>query len=76
MNRNTRPLFVNTGIMRIYGREYRLDTYYPMGLARPEYKMFHVWTSDATETHTFASEQGFENWIETKLDEGVQQRLC
>jgi len=38
--------------------------------------MFHVWASDATETHTFASEQGFENWIETKLDEGVQQRLC
>jgi hypothetical protein len=76
MNRNTRPIYRNAGIMRIYGREYRLDTYYPMGLARPEYKMFHVWASDATEAHTFASEEGFENWIEDKLTEGEQLRLC
>lgn len=74
MNHNTRPLFVNTGIMRIYGREYRLDTYYPCGKAQPQYKMFHVWASD--ESYTFASEEGFENWIEAKLVEGEQLRLC
>jgi hypothetical protein len=61
---NTKPTYRTAGILRIQGREYRIDTYYPMGLARPEYKMFHVSASDESETHTFASENGFENWLE------------
>jgi hypothetical protein len=74
MNRNTRPIYEQTGTLRIHGKDYRIDTYYPCGKAKPNYKMFHIWASDTA--LTFASEQGFENWIETKLDEGVQQRLC
>lgn len=63
MNRNQRPTYENAGIFRIYGREYQLDTYYPMGKHRPEYKMFSVWTHDG-ESHTFASEDGFFDWLD------------
>lgn len=79
MNRNTRPIYENTGTLRIHGKDYRLDTYYPMGKSRPAYKMFHVWERDAVRdgvSLTFASEEGFENWIEDKLTEGEQLRLC
>ena len=64
MRNLTQPLYENTGILTIEGREYRIDTYYPMGKARPEYRMFHVWGK--TETHTFASEEGFFDWLDAK----------
>ena len=78
MNRNTRPVYENTGILAIRGKEYRLDTYYPMGKSRPEYKIFHIWEKTAVregERLTFASEEGFEQWL-AKIQAPVQQQLC
>lgn len=77
MNRNNRPIYQNTGIFRIHGKEFRLDTYYPLGLARPAYKIFHVWERDAVregQSFTFASEEGFENWLE-KMQAPTQRAL-
>ena len=73
MNHNTRPTYETTGILRIHGQDYHIDTYYPCGKAKPNYKMFHVWAS--TESHTFASEEGFERWLE-KAQAPRQQALC
>lgn len=70
---NTRPLFENTGTLRIHGKDYRLDTYYPCGKAKPAYKIFHVWASG--ESLTFASEEGFEHWLE-KVQAPTQMGLC
>ena len=77
MNRNTRPVYKNTGIFRIHGKEYRLDTYYPMGEQHPAYKIFHVWEKSAVregESFTFASEAGFEQWLED-VQAPAQMRL-
>jgi hypothetical protein len=64
MNRNRTPKYENAGIFTIYGKEYQLDTYYPMGKHRPEYKMFSVWTHDG-ESHTFSNEDSFFDWLDT-----------
>lgn len=59
--------YTNTGIIRANGREYRIDTYYPLGMQRPEYKIFNVWEKDAIgkgESYVFASEDGFFDWLE------------
>lgn len=59
--------YTNTGTLRVNGREYRIDTYYPLGTQRPEYKIFNVWERDAVrkgESFVFASEDGFFNWLE------------
>ncbi len=78
MNRKTRPTYVNNGTIRIYGREYRMDTYFPMGKAHPEYKIFHIWEKTAVregESFTFASEDGFFDWLDAKQVEGEQRTL-
>lgn len=58
-----RNTYENTGTLTLNGKDYRLDTYYPMGKSRPAYKMFHVWSREG-ESLTFASEEGFEQWLE------------
>ncbi len=78
MNRKNQPRYVNNGTVRIHNREYRIDTYYPAGLAHPNYKMFHVWEKDAVrqgESHTFASEDGFIHWLEEVEARGTQRPL-
>lgn len=63
----SRPIYENTGILNIHGKDYRVDTYYPLGKQRPAYKIFHVWEKSAVRegaSLTFASESGFENWLE------------
>ena len=78
MNRNTRPIYENTGTLRIHGKDYRIDTYYPMGKAKPSYAIFHVWERSAVregESHTFASEDGFIAWLE-KVQAPTQLGLC
>jgi hypothetical protein len=70
--------YVNTGIVTIHGKQYRIDTYYPCGLSQPNYKMFHVWEKGAVlkgESHTFASEDGFINWLERTEAKGAQRPL-
>ena len=74
MNRNQRPTHQSTGIFRIHGKEYNLDTFSPLGLARPEYKIFSVWTQEG-ESLAFASEEGFECWLEKMVLEPVQREL-
>lgn len=64
--------YINTGILTLNKKQYRIDTYYPAGLRKPEYKIFHVWEKGAVregESYTFASEEGFFNWLE-RLDAG------
>lgn len=57
-------MYENSGTFTIHGREYRLDTYYPMGKAQPQYKMFHVWATEESKGITFASEEGFLDWLD------------
>jgi hypothetical protein len=66
---NNRPIYTSTGTLRVNDRELRIDTYYPLGMRRPEYKIFHVWEKDTIgkgESLTFASEDGFFNWLDAK----------
>ena len=62
---NNRPVYINNGTFRIYGKDYRMDTYYPLGEQRPEYKIFHVWHRQG-ESFTFASETGFLDWLDAQ----------
>jgi len=60
-------MYENTGILTIHGKTYAIDTYYPLGKRRPEYKIFCVWEKSAVlrgESHTFASEDGFIDWLD------------
>lgn len=70
--------YINTGTLTINNKEFRIDTYYPAGLAKANYKIFHVWEKNAVregEKVTFASEDGFFNWLETKDVQGTQRPL-
>ncbi len=70
--------YTNTGTLTLNGHEYRIDTYYPLGMRQPNYKLFHVWEKDTVgkgESLTFASEDGFLNWLETMEAKGVQRAL-
>ena len=69
MRNLTQAQYENTGTLTIEGKPYRIDTYYPMGKARPEYKIFHIWEKTAVregESFTFASEDGFFDWLDAK----------
>lgn len=70
-------MYENTGTLTIHGKTYAIDTYYPLGKRRPEYKIFCVWEKHAVlrgESHTFASEEGFIDWLD-KVQEPVQRAL-
>jgi hypothetical protein len=62
---NNRPIYTSTGTLRVNDRELRIDTYYPAGRAKPEYRMIHVWERDG-ESLTFASETGFLDWLDAQ----------
>ena len=68
-----KPIYENTGTLTLNGRDYHLDTYYPMGKQRPEYKIFSVWAREG-ESRCFASEDGFIDWLE-QVQAPVQQAL-
>lgn len=65
MNQHSIPTYTNTCALAIHGKHYRIDTYYPAGRAKPEYRMIHVWERDG-ESLTFASESGFLLWLERR----------
>jgi len=68
--------YENTGTLTINGRQFAIDTYYPCGKAKPQYKIFCVWEQHAErgEKHIFAGEHGFIQWLE-KVQAPVQRGL-
>lgn len=66
-------MYENTGTLTIHGKTYAIDTYYPLGKRRPEYKFFCVWAREG-ESHTFVSEGEFIKWLE-KAQVPVQREL-
>lgn len=69
-----RQEIIDNGILTIHGREYHLQTIYPMGRKRPQYKMWYVW-EDCKPGLAFASDEGFERWLEKTQAKPVQARL-
>jgi len=65
---------INTGILTVYGREYHLQTIYPMGRKRPEYKLWYVW-ENTKPGQVFASDESFERWCMQVTAKPVQARL-
>ena len=69
-----RQEIVDNGILTINGAEYHLQTIYPLGRKRPEYKLWYVWEKFKPGM-AFASDEGFERWCEEVMAEPVQARL-
>ena len=66
-------MYENTGTLTIHGKTYAIDTYYPLGKRRPEYKIFCVWAREG-DKHIFAGEHSFLAWL-NKVQAPVQREL-
>jgi len=68
-----RQEIINTGTLNIRGREYHLQTIYPMGRKRPQYQLWYVW-ENTEPGQVFASEDGFVAWL-TRMEQPTQMPL-
>jgi hypothetical protein len=68
-----REEIIDTGILQIKDKTFHIQTIYPMGRKRPEYKLWYVWEKHKTGT-VFASERGFENWL-SRMAQPTQRTL-
>lgn len=66
---------VNTGTLRIHGEEFIIETIYPKGLKHTHYAMFSVRPAKQDKGVTFASEEGFIDWLDA-MQSPRQQSLC
>lgn len=66
---------VNTGTLRIHGQDYIIDTIYPKGIKHTHYAMFSVRPAGQDKGITFASEEGFIDWLEL-VQAPTQIGLC
>lgn len=68
-----RQEIVDTGIINIHGREYHLQTIYPMGRKRSQYQLWYVW-ENTKPGQVFASEDAFVAWL-NRMEQPVQMPL-
>lgn len=66
---------ITTGILRIHGEDFIIDTIYPKGVKHTHYALFSVRPAGQDKGITFASEEGFIDWLDA-MQSPRQQALC